>query len=309
VSLAEEALRISELLLVQLERIGPYWLGGLLAGSLASVFLADRIAGATARLGGGTGATRPSLPRCLPPCAAAALLGAASPLCMYGTIPLIAALGRGGMPQHVLASFMVASILINPNLLAFSFALGAGMALLRLASCLLAALVAGMAVRLFFPERGLFDYGRFDEPRRRAGSPGPRALASSLGRGLVRTGPYFLGGILATALFDRYFPRNWAASAFESAPGIGPLVAASVGVPFYLCGGGTVPLLKAWLGMGMSTGSAVAFCLSGPATKMTNLGAVKILLGKRNFLVYLAYSILFPVALGTALDALAGAIR
>ena len=49
----------------------------------------------------------------------------------------------------------------------------------------------------------------------------------------------------------------------------------------------------------MSYGSAAAFMLTGPATKITNLGAVKIILGLRNFILYLVFTVVF--ALGTGL--------
>lgn len=56
------------------------------------------------------------------------------------------------------------------------------------------------------------------------------------------------------------------------------LMAATVGVPLYACGGGTIPLLQQWMWEGMSLGSASAFMITGPATKITNLGALKIVM-------------------------------
>jgi uncharacterized membrane protein YraQ (UPF0718 family) len=66
--------------------------------------------------------------------------------------------------------------------------------------------------------------------------------------------------------------------------GFGLLMAATIGVPLYMCGGGTIPLLMGWMQNGMSMGSATAFMISGPATKITNLGAVKIVLGLKDFI-------------------------
>ncbi len=51
-------------------------------------------------------------------------------------------------------------------------------------------------------------------------------------------------------------------------------MAATIGVLLYACGGGTIPLLQAWLMDGMSLGGAAAFMITGPAMKITNLGAV-----------------------------------
>ncbi len=78
----------------------------------------------------------------------------------------------------------------------------------------------------------------------------------------------------------------------------GVLMAATIGVPLYACGGGTIPLLQQWLWDGMSMGSAAAFMLTGPATKITNLGAVKIVLGAKHFALYWAFTILFALLTG-----------
>lgn len=69
------------------------------------------------------------------------------------------------------------------------------------------------------------------------------------------------------------------------------LLAATLGVPLYVCGGGTIPLLQAWLSDGMSLGSAAAFMITGPATKITNPGALKIALRGRSFALYIAFSL------------------
>ena len=75
-------------------------------------------------------------------------------------------------------------------------------------------------------------------------------------------------------------------------------MAATIGVPLYACGGGTIPLLQAWLYDGMSMGSAAAFMITGPAIKITNLGAVKIILGIKRFLLYFAFVMVFSLITG-----------
>ena len=82
----------------------------------------------------------------------------------------------------------------------------------------------------------------------------------------------------------------------------GVLMAATIGVPLYACGGGTIPLLQQWLWDGMSVGSAASFMLTGPATKITNLGALKIVLGVRRFLLYLAYVMAFSLVTGLVVN-------
>ena len=76
------------------------------------------------------------------------------------------------------------------------------------------------------------------------------------------------------------------------------LMAATIGVPLYACGGGTIPLLQQWLVFGMNMGSAAAFMITGPATKITNLGALKIVLGIKRFVLYIAFVMVFSLMTG-----------
>jgi uncharacterized membrane protein YraQ (UPF0718 family) len=123
-------------------------------------------------------------------------------------------------------------------------------------------------------------------------------------KSITITAPYLLAGIVFTALFDRYFPKGYIVAAFGENRGLGVLFAASMGVPVYACGGGSIPLLKLWLSEGMTAGSAVAFMLTGAATKFTNLGAVKIVLGMRNFVLYIIYNLLFGICMGILINAI-----
>lgn len=60
--------------------------------------------------------------------------------------------------------------------------------------------------------------------------------------------------------------------------------------------------LMEWLQQGMSIGSATAFMITGSATKITNLGAVKIVLGTERFILYLLFNTLFAVTAGVIVD-------
>ena len=103
-------------------------------------------------------------------------------------------------------------------------------------------------------------------------------------------------------MFQRYVPAEFISSLFGKNEGFGVLMAATIGVPLYACGGGTIPLLIQWLADGMSLGSASAFMITGPATKITNLGALKIVLGIKRFIMYLAFVMLFSLATGLIVD-------
>ena len=116
------------------------------------------------------------------------------------------------------------------------------------------------------------------------------------------TGPYFLIGIILSALFQRYVPADLMTDLFGGNEAFGILMAATVGVPLYACGGGTIPLLQQWLWEGMGIGSAASFMITGPATKITNLGALKIVLGIRRFLTYLVFIMAYAFTAGMIIN-------
>ena len=84
---------------VQLEQIAGYWVLGMLIGSAVSVFAKDHIHNLfrslqDKKLG-------------IAGIFAASALGIASPLCMYGTIPIAASFSESGMKDDWLAAFMM----------------------------------------------------------------------------------------------------------------------------------------------------------------------------------------------------------
>ncbi len=277
---------------LQLQQIASYYVFGIILGSIISVFVKDRIHGLFRALGNKKMGVLGVIP--------ASILGIASPLCMYGTIPLAASFSRSGIRDDWLAAFMMSSILLNPQLIIYSTALGSAALAVRIVSCFACGIAAGLLIRFFYKDRDFFNFAGFDEPHNHDTDPNLfRRLIKNIGRNVRATGLWFLVGILLSALFQRYIPADSFAALFgEANEGFGVLMAATVGVPLYACGGGTIPLLREWLYSGMSMGSASAFMLTGPSTKLTNLGALKIVLGVRRFLLYLAFIMLFSFATG-----------
>ena len=79
--------------LVQLRQIFLYWLIGMVLGSIISVFFKDKIH----NLMRGMKSDGSSIIGII----FASMLGVASPLCMYGTIPIAASFSRGGIREHL----------------------------------------------------------------------------------------------------------------------------------------------------------------------------------------------------------------
>ena len=111
---------------LQLRQIFPFWLLGMLLGSAIAVFAKESIHNAVR----GLTERRLGVLGIIP----ASLLGIASPLCMYGTIPLAASFAAYGVPEYWLAAFMMSSVLLNPQLILYSMALGSQALAVRLLS-------------------------------------------------------------------------------------------------------------------------------------------------------------------------------
>ena len=291
-ALHREIVYIAYYFMIQLRQIVFYWVLGMVIGSLVSVFAKDAIHQCFEKLKDKKWGVWGIIP--------ASILGIASPLCMYGTIPIAASFSRHGMRHDWLAAFMMSSILLNPQLLMYSTALGITALSVRLISCTVCGIAAGLLVYLFYGEKPFFNFQSFEQ--RASHDTDPNLFwrfVKNLGRNLKATGPYFLAGVLLSALFQRYVPAEAFAELFgKQNEGFGLLMAATVGVPLYACGGGTIPLLRQWIVSGMSMGSAASFMLTGPATKITNLGALKIVFGVKRFVLYLLFVMIIAMMIG-----------
>jgi uncharacterized membrane protein YraQ (UPF0718 family) len=277
---------------IQFEQIFRYWVFGIIMGSIISVFGKAKIHALLFQIKRRNIGLLGLLP--------ASLIGVISPLCLYGTLPIAASFSEKGIREDWLAAFMMSSILLNPQLMVYSAALGKTMLMIRIAISIICGVLAGLLVHFFFKKESFFNFKGFQKPVNRDTDPNILVrLLKSIGRNIRTTGLYFLVGIALAAIFQRYVPADGFAKLFGSGNrGFGLLLAATIGVPLYMCGGGTIPLLQAWLDHGMSMGSAAAFMITGPATKIVNLGAIKIVLGMRHFVFYLAFTMLFALVSG-----------
>ena len=144
---------------IQFRQIVRYWIFGMLIWSFISVFAKGRIHGLFAGMRDKKWGFSGIIPACF--------LGIASPLCMYGTIPVAALFsGNRGCGRTWLAAFMMASILLNPQLMIYSAALVGTILAIRIVSCFLCGCAAG-AVHCFLFS-GIQDFFDFQGSARQA---------------------------------------------------------------------------------------------------------------------------------------------
>lgn len=283
--------------LIMFEQIAPYWLFGIITGSFISSFGGERVHQLLLVLQG----RRIGISGLI----LASLLGIASPICAYGTIPILASLSRKGLRDDWLGAFMMSSILLNPQLLVYSIVLGKAVLITRFISCFTCGVLMGLLIRFLYGYDKFFNFSSFLEPVGGCkSSSGVFLLLKNVFKNVKATWLNLLIGIFLSVLFQLYVPKEDFANLFGSYRGFGVLMAAGLGVPLYICGGGTIPLIMEWLDKGMSLGAVTAFMIVGPATKFTNLGAIKVILDARHFMIYLLYVSLFAILSGLLVNKL-----
>ena len=227
----------------------------------------------------------------------ASLIGVVSPMPVYVVIPLIVVLFRVGVPAPVLFAFLVSSPLMNPVLFTMTLgALGSEMALARTISAVVLGCVAGYtlySLNLAGRLNAVFSTGISGVEKRkytygRSFSSFVLVLSYEFYRLMRFSLKYFFLGILTAALVKVVLPAQLIIKTLGEKSSVSVLVAVAAGVPLYACGGGTIPVMKVLMALGMNKGAILAFFISGPATKISTLVTLNAALKKSAFAVYLA---------------------
>ncbi len=231
----------------------------------------------------------------------AVALGILSPLCTYSTIPIIVVLFRLGFSLQPLITFLVASSVMNPQLFLLTWGgISPEMAMVRLLLSILFSLLFGLAILkiktewIVNPNVRESDKAFHLKERHFSWLGFLRNSAETL----QFIGFYIIIGILLGAAVEVYVPSDWFLVVFQSRVWLGVLLGALLGVPLYVCGGGTIPLINSMLMNGMSAGAAIAFFLVGPATRVTPLMALAAVIRPRFIAFYIGLLILFAVFSG-----------
>jgi uncharacterized protein len=247
------------------------------------------------------------------PIVVASVLGILSPMCTFAAIPLAGGLLAAGVPLAPLMAFMIASPLMNPSLFIITWGvMGPEMALARTLSALFLGILGGAVVELALA-RG---WSRFDSPLRStfavhdafpvcSGSGNPIPLGNQVRAFLRHTfrmtlfiSKYFILALFLAGAVQALVNPSWIAALLGGGGFKSVLLGGLLGIPLYVCGGGTVALIGVLVGMGMGQGAALAFFITGPATKISTLVSLNAVLRKRIAAVYLLVTILGGVLIG-----------
>ena len=193
-------------------------------------------------------------------------LGAITPFCSCSTIPLVAGLLSSGAPFGPTMSFLVASPLLNPIILALLFTVIGGPGTLVYAT---ATFIAAMAIGMLWTKLGLkADIKRVrvkggkseDDPWK--GSVWRQAWDQAWGF-FVPMVPYLLLGTAVGALIYGYVPEKWILTVSGPEQPFAIPLSAVIGVPLYIRAETIIPIGQALLEKGMGTGAVVALIIGG----------------------------------------------
>ena len=260
--------------------------------------------------------------------AGAAVVGALSPFCSCGVVPLIAALLRAGVPLAPVMAFWLASPVIDPQMFLLTAAvLGVPFAIAKAIAAISIGLIGGFATRaiagpgqswrgitVLRGEAGGCGTACGDKARL-TGTVVPAFWREEQRRDLFlkesRATGWFLFKWLTLAFVLESLMVAWLpAEAVGSLVGAGqewavPL-AVLVGVPSYLNGFAAIPTVAALVDLGITPGAALAFMVAGAVTSIPAAMAVFVLVRARVFALYLALAAVGSLSIGLMYDRLVG---
>ena len=213
------------------------------------------------------------------------LLGMLSPLPTYAAIPIGLALIPLGLPLGAVMAFVIASPLINPSIFFLTATqLGMGIAVARVITAFVISVSGGFLFGFVLKslEPAMLKVKKVQKER---------PFHVELWRSTLFFGKYFTIAIFISAIVKALVSPELVTQIMGQNIQRSLLVAISLGVPFYSCGGAAIPFVEVLSDMGMDKGAVLAFFIAGPATKLETMYMFKSLLGIKYFLIYLFLTI------------------
>lgn len=235
----------------------------------------------------------------------ASALGMISPLCTYGTVPVVMRLAGSGMPAAVLVIFLISSSMMNPQLFILTWGgIGWEMALMRAATIMVFSLLMGSLLRIL-PQEYIFKKDHIKEYSVKGNNNGCRgkvfswkAYMLSILKSLEHTGFYLVIGVLLGAAIEVLMPGDIANRLYRMNKTLQIILMSLLSIPFYSCGGGVIPIVRALMLDGMSQGVLLAFLNVGAATRITVLAALLSIVRPIFVVIYILALMAFSILTG-----------
>jgi uncharacterized membrane protein YraQ (UPF0718 family) len=243
----------------------------------------------------------------------ATIVGAFSPFCSCGVIPVISSLLIGGVPIAPVMSFWIASPSMDPEIFFLSSSvLGWNLAVWRLASTFMISLGAGYVTHLLTTKGFLLNQGlnlktlkianggtsivtgqvecECDANEPKQGLSWKKILDEVLKATLMVA--KFMGiAFLITALIKFYLPEQLLDGLVHKDSSLQVLLATLTGIPMYTTNITALPIAAGLIEAGLNKGAALSFLIAGATTTLPAMAAVYGITSRRLFILYISFAL------------------
>jgi uncharacterized membrane protein YraQ (UPF0718 family) len=243
----------------------------------------------------------------------ATIVGAFSPFCSCGVIPVISSLLIGGVPIAPVMSFWIASPSMDPEIFFLSSSvLGWNLAVWRLASTFIISLGAGYITHLLTVKGFLLNQGLNLKTLKVSGGANVQVagqvacacesnevhdkitgkkIFDEILKATIMVGKFMGIAFLITAIIKFYLPQQLLNGLVSKVPSLQVLYATLIGIPVYTTNITALPLAGGLIEAGMNKGAALSFLIAGATTTLPAMAAVYGITTKRLFLLYLSFAL------------------
>lgn len=233
--------------------------------------------------------------------------GSFTPLCACGTMAVILSMFVSQMPWAPIMAFLVSSPLTSPSQFIFQTEfLGLNLALAVLISSIILGIGAGILANLLSKKTIFFDKqyrASFkDNNKNRNCNKSKSKNKNILDKykikqlvyefyelGIKKVLLYFLIFIAIGQLVEIFVPTEWILSLFSSDNVYSIPFSALMGLPLYVSGMSSLPLLKTILELGAGGGAILAFLIAGQGTGVAVIVGLSTIIKKRALIFYASY--------------------
>lgn len=230
----------------------------------------------------------------------ASFVGAITPVCGLGVLPLIAVLLRRGLPLAPVMAFWVSSPVTDPSMLLITAGIiGIPFAVAKTVAAFGIGLFAG-AVTWYLPGfRGAGNHlMRLESLDLYCCDGGTVRFWPEVWSATRLTLRWLALALVLEVYLQRMVPEEWIVSLFSDSASTSIPLAVLVGAPMYLDGYAALPLVRGLMEKGMSFGAALALMISGAAVSVYVAAAVVSLVRIRVFALYVLLAIVGASAAG-----------
>ncbi|QTA37476.1 permease [Thermosipho ferrireducens] len=247
-------------------------------------------------------------------------VGAFTPLCACGTMAVILAMFASAMPWGPVMAFLVSSPLTSPSEFMFQTAFfGTKFAVAVLISSIFLGLSSGFIAHIL-DRKTTFFKEQFRTKIRGENSccgeistnsqqnslcctkiilPKSRSFIKKykidefverfITVGIKKILLLFILFIAIGRVVEMIVPQEWIMTLFSAEKAYSIILGATIGLPLYISGSASLPLMRSFMNSGAGEGAIMAFLITGKATGIPVIMGMSIILKKRAILFYLGF--------------------